>query len=104
MFEEDFLSYLGTFRFRGSLRAMDEGRVVSPQEPLIRIEGGLIECQILEGMALNTINFQSLVATKTARVRLASVKGSIMEFGLRRAWGPDGAMSASRAAFIGGAP
>jgi nicotinate phosphoribosyltransferase len=102
-FEEGFLEYLKDFRFTGSLWSMDEGQVVFPQEPLIRIAGGLIECQILEGMLLNTINFQSLIATKTARVWLASGKGSIMEFGLRRAQGPDGALSASRAAFIGGA-
>jgi nicotinate phosphoribosyltransferase len=82
---------------------MDEGTVIFPQEPLIRISGGLIECQIIEGMLLNIINFQSLIATKTARVWLATDKGSVMEFGLRRAQGPDGAMSASRAAFIGGA-
>jgi nicotinate phosphoribosyltransferase len=103
IFEEGFLSYLTDFRFTGSLWAMDEGRVVFPQEPLIRVDGGLIECQILEGIILNTVNFQSLIATKTARVWLASGKGTIMEFGLRRAQGADGAMSASRAAFIGGA-
>jgi nicotinate phosphoribosyltransferase len=103
LFEEEFLAYLGNFRFTGSLWAMDEGRVVFPQESLIRVDGGLIECQILEGIILNTINFQSLIATKTARVWLASGKGALMEFGLRRAQGLDGAMSASRAAFIGGA-
>jgi nicotinate phosphoribosyltransferase len=103
LFDPAFLEYLGTFRFTGSLWAMDEGTVIFPQEPLVRIEGGLIECQLIEGMLLNTINFQSLIATKTARVWLASGKGSVMEFGLRRAQGPDGAMSASRAAFIGGA-
>ncbi|MDR1901845.1 MAG: nicotinate phosphoribosyltransferase [Treponema sp.] len=103
LFDDDFLQYLKDFRFTGTLWAMDEGTVVFPQEPLIRVEGGLIECQIIEGMLLNTINFQSLIATKTARVYLASGKGQVMEFGLRRAQGPDGAMSASRAAFIGGA-
>jgi nicotinate phosphoribosyltransferase len=103
MFEDGFLGYLKDFRFTGSLYAVDEGRLVFPGEPLIRIDGGLIECQILEGMVLNFINFQSLIATKTARVWLASGKGTIMEFGLRRAQGFDGAMSASRAAFIGGA-
>jgi nicotinate phosphoribosyltransferase len=103
LFEEGFLAYLRDFRFTGSLWAMDEGRVVFPQEPLIRVDSGLIECQILEGIILNTINFQSLIATKTTRVWLASKKGAIMEFGLRRAQGMDGAMSASRGAFIGGA-
>ncbi|MDR0473621.1 MAG: nicotinate phosphoribosyltransferase, partial [Treponema sp.] len=103
LFEEAFTSWLKGFRFSGSLWAMDEGTVVFPHEPLLRIEGGIIECQIIEGMLLNTLNFQSLIATKTRRIWLASGKGSIMEFGLRRAQGPDGAMSASRAAFISGA-
>jgi nicotinate phosphoribosyltransferase len=102
-FEDDFLDYLKNFRFSGSLWAVDEGTVVFPQEPLIRISGNLIECQLIEAMLLNTINFQSLIATKTRRVWHASGKGSIMEFGLRRAQGPDGALSASRASFIGGA-
>ena len=103
LFEDGFLEYLKTFRFTGSLWAMDEGTVIFPQEPLIRVEGNFIECQLIEGMLLNVINFQSLIATKAARVCLASGKGSVMEFGLRRAQGPDGAMSASRAAYIGGA-
>ena len=77
--------------------------MIFPNEPLIRIHSDLIGAQILEGMLLNTVNFQSLIATKTARIWLASKKGSIMEFGLRRAQGADGAMSATRAAFIGGA-
>ncbi|MDR2782535.1 MAG: nicotinate phosphoribosyltransferase [Treponema sp.] len=103
LFDDAFLEYLKEFRFKGSLWAMDEGTVIFPREPLVRIEGDLIECQLIEGMLLNVINFQSLIATKTARVWLASDKGAVMEFGLRRAQGPDGAMSASRAAFIGGA-
>ena len=102
LFEDDFLDYLKNFRFSGSLWAADEGAVVFPNEPLIRVEGNLIECQLLEGMLLNTINFQSLIATKTRRIWLASGKGSVMEFGLRRAQGADGALSASRAAWIGG--
>jgi len=103
VFENSFTDYLKTFRFNGSIWAMDEGTVVFPQEPLIRAEGNLIECQIIEGVILNIINFQSLIATKTRRIWLASGKGQIMEFGLRRAQGPDGAISASRAAYIGGA-
>lgn len=103
MFDGDFLDYLSRFRFTGSIWAMDEGSAIFPHEPLIRVDSNLIECQILEGLILNTVNFQSLIATKTARVYLASGKGFVLEFGLRRAQGSDGAISASRAAFIGGA-
>ena len=103
VFDETFLDYLKTFRFNGTLWAMDEGTVVFPHEPLIRVEGSLVECQLIEGLLLNIINFQSLIATKTCRVWLASGKGKVMEFGLRRAQGPDGSLSASRAAYIGGA-
>jgi nicotinate phosphoribosyltransferase len=101
-FDDSFIDYLKTFCFKGSLWAMDEGTTVFPHEPLIRIEGGLVECQLIEGLLLNTINFQTLIATKTRRIWLAAGKSSVMEFGLRRAHGPDGALSASRAAFIGG--
>jgi len=103
VFEDAFADYLKTFRFNGTLWAMDEGTVVFPQEPIIRVEGSLIECQIIEGLLLNIINFQTLIATKACRVWLASKKGQVMEFGLRRAQGPDGSVSASRAAYIGGA-
>ena len=103
VFEPAFIDYLADFRFRGDIMAVPEGEIVFPQIPLLRIQAGLIEAQIIEGMVLNTINFQSLIATKSARVALAAKNHRIMEFGLRRAQGFDGAMSASRAAFIGGA-
>ncbi|MCR5764529.1 MAG: nicotinate phosphoribosyltransferase [Treponema sp.] len=103
IFEEDFLDYLKDFKFSGDLYTMDEGTVIFPQEPLVRIHANLIECQIIEGLVLNHVNFQSLIATKTSRIWLASKKAPIMEFGLRRAQGPDGAMSATRASYIGGA-
>lgn len=102
-FERGFLDYLADFRFTGDIWAMEEGTIVFPNEPLLRVHANVIEAAILEGLVLNMINFQSLIATKTARIWLASDKGSIMEFGLRRAQGYDGAMSASRAAYIGGA-
>lgn len=103
IFEDGFLEYLRTFKFTGDLYSFEEGSVIFPQEPLVRIHANLIEAQIIEGLVLNICNFQSLIATKTARVWLASKKGSIMEFGLRRAQGPDGGMSATRASYIGGA-
>jgi len=103
IFEQGFLDYLKDWKFTGDIYAMDEGTVIFPQEPLVRIHANLIEAQILEGLVLNIVNFQSLIATKTARVWLASKGAPIMEFGLRRAQGPDGAMSATRAAYIGGA-
>ena len=102
IFEEGFLEYLSNFKFSGDLYTMNEGTVIFPQEPIVRIHANLIEAQIIEGLLLNHINFQSLIATKTARVWIASKKAPIMEFGLRRAQGPDGAMSATRAAYIGG--
>lgn len=102
LFERGFLDYLASFRFAGDVWAMDEGTIVFPNEPLLRVHATAIEASIIEGLVLNTVNFQSLIATKAARVWLASDRGSIMEFGLRRAQGADGAMSASRAAYIGG--
>ncbi|UTC66786.1 MULTISPECIES: nicotinate phosphoribosyltransferase [unclassified Treponema] len=103
IFEKDFLEFIAGFKFSGNIWAMKEGSVVFPNEPLIRIEADAVEALLLEGLILNMINFQTLIATKTARIWQASKKGAIMEFGLRRAQGNDGAMSATRAAYIGGA-
>ena len=102
-FEKGFLDYLSAFRFRGDVWAINEGEIVFPQAPLARIEADLIEAQVIEGLVLNRLNFGCLVATKTARIWRASGYGHLMEFGLRRAQGPDGAITASRSSYIGGA-
>lgn len=98
----DFLDYLSTLRFTGHLDAIPEGHVVFPYEPLLRVQGPLIECQLLESILLNIINFSTLIATKAARIRLAAQEDTVLEFGMRRAQGMDGALTASRSAFIGG--
>ncbi len=103
MFKKPFLDYLKSYRFRGDVYAMDEGTIVFPNEPLLRVHGSLLETQLVESLLLNIVNFQTLIATKTARIYLATGEGILLEFGLRRAQGPDGAISATRAAFIGGA-
>lgn len=103
LFSDDFLNYLASFRFSGDIRAIPEGTLVFPNEPLLQVSGNLIECQMVETMLLFHINFQTLVATKAARIWEAANHGVIIEFGLRRAQGPNGAISACRAAFIGGA-
>jgi len=102
-FGRQFLDFLGQFRFSGSIRAVPEGTVIFPNEPIMQVRGNLIECQIVETIILCHINFQTLIATKAARMWEASNHGAILEFGLRRAQGPDGALSACRAAYIGGA-
>lgn len=101
-FEEEFLSYLSKLRFTGNIEAVPEGTAVFPYEPLVRVQGPLIECQLLESPLLNLINFPTLIATKAARICLAAKGDSVIEFGLRRAQGIDGSLTASRAAYIGG--
>ncbi len=103
LFKDDFLEYLASFRFTGELWSVPEGTLVFPQEPLLRVHTSILEAQLIESLLLNTINYQTLVATKTARIYCASEGAAIAEFGLRRAQGADGAMSASRAAYVGGA-
>lgn len=102
LFEEGFLEYLHQFKFDCSLFAMVEGTIVFPFEPMLRIQGPLIQCQLLETPLLNIINFQSLIATKASRICRAAQGDSVLEFGARRAQGLDGALTASRAAYIGG--
>lgn len=101
-FSDDFLDYLSALKFSCDIDAMPEGTPAFPYEPLLRIQGPLIQCQILESPLLNLINFPTLIATKAARVRIAAKDDQILEFGLRRAQGIDGAITASRAAYIGG--
>lgn len=100
-FGEDFLDYLAGFRFRGSIYGMQEGEVVFPYEPILRVEGTLLEAQLVETLVLNCLNFQSLIATKASRIRRSAGERVLSDFGLRRAQS-FGAMSASRAAIIGG--
>lgn len=102
LFSPDFLSYLESFRFRGRVTAPPEGSVVFAREPLLTVEGGLAEAQFVETALLNVINFQTLVASKGARINHAAGGAQVMEFGLRRAQGPDGGLSVARAAYIGG--
>ena len=101
-FRGAFLAYLLGFRFKGRVTAAPEGTPVFPGEPLLTVEGGLAEAQLVETLLLNTINFQTLIATKAARVVHAAGDAKVVEFGLRRAQGPDGGISAARAAAVGG--
>lgn len=102
MFDEDFLVYLKNFRFHGDIYAVPEGTVVFPNEPLIKVIADIKEAQLVETTMLNFINHQSLIATKAARVCEAAQGKVVMEFGLRRAQGPDAGTIGARAAIIGG--
>jgi nicotinate phosphoribosyltransferase len=102
LFEPEFLDLLGSLRFTCDVDAIPEGTVVFANEPLLRVAGPLLQAQLVESLLLTVVGFQTLVATKAARVVEAAGGGSILEFGLRRAQGPDGALSAARAAYIGG--
>lgn len=99
---KDFLEDLRRFEFQCDVEAVPEGTVVFANEPLLRIRGPIIQAQILETILLNIINFQTLIATKASRIHLAAHGDTILEFGLRRAQGFDGGLTASRAAYIGG--
>lgn len=102
LFEEDFLDYLLKFKFSGDIYAIPEGTVVFPREPLIKVIAPIMEAQLIETALLTIINHQSLIATKTARVVYAAAGDGVMEFGLRRAQGPDAGIYGARAAIIAG--
>lgn len=102
IFEQDFLDYLADFKFSGDIYAIPEGTVVFPREPLIKVIAPIMEAQLVETAILNILNHQSLIATKAARVCYAAKGDGIMEFGLRRAQGPDAGIYGARAAMIGG--
>jgi len=101
-FRTRFLDYLKEFNFNGTIFSVREGEIVFPNEPLLRVEGNIIEAQLIETILLNILNFQSLIATKAFRIKLVCGAKSFADFGLRRAHGPGG-IQASRATIIGGA-
>lgn len=102
IFDEDFLDELRRFKFHGSVYAVPEGTIVFSHEPLIRVTAPVFEAQLVETALLNIINHQTLIATKASRVAQAAEGGLVMEFGLRRAQGPDAGIYGARAAIIGG--
>lgn len=102
-FEEDFLEYLKNWSFRGTIRSMLEGEVAFANEPLMQVEGPILDCQIIETALLNIINFQTLIATKASKIKTAAQGDLVMEFGARRAQEMDASIWGARAAYIGGA-
>ncbi len=102
LFDPAFLHELGALELRCDVDAVPEGTVVFPHEPLVRVRGPILQGQLIETVLLNVINFETLIATKAARVCLAARGDTVIEFGLRRAQGIDGGLSASRAAYVGG--
>ena len=102
VFQDECLDYLKEFRFTGDIYAVPEGTPVFPHTPLVVIKAPLAQAQLIETALLNVVNFQTLIATKACRVYMAAEMGNVIEFGTRRAHGPNGALSASRASFIGG--
>ena len=102
LFDEDFLEYLRDFRFTGDIYAIPEGTVVFPREPLVKVVAPIMQAQLIETALLTLINHQSLIATKAARVIYAAKGDGVMEFGLRRAQGPDAGIYGARAAMIAG--
>ena len=102
IFDEDFLEYLSNFKFSGDIYAVPEGSLIFPREPLVKVVAPIMEAQLIETAILNIVNHQCLIATKAARVCYAAKGDNVMEFGLRRAQGPDSGTYGARAAVIGG--
>ncbi len=102
LFSSEFLDYLGDLALHVDVDAVREGALCFAQEPLVRVQGPVLHCQLLETALLNMVNFQTLIATKAARICLAAKGEPVLEFGARRAQGIDGALAASRAAYVGG--
>lgn len=102
IFDAEFIEQLRHFRFSGDVDAIPEGTPVFPYEPLLRVKAPIFEAQMVETALLNMVNFQTLIATKASRIVAAAAEGRVMEFGLRRAQGPDAGTLGARAAFIGG--
>ncbi|MEF9987965.1 MAG: nicotinate phosphoribosyltransferase [Christensenella sp.] len=102
LFDEEFLSLLREFHFTGEIYAIPEGTVVFPMEPLVRVRAPISEAQLVETALLNIVNHQTLIATKASRVVYAAQGNSVLEFGLRRAQGPDAGIYGARAAIVGG--
>ncbi len=102
LFDEGFLNYLRDLRLTCDVDAMPEGTLAFAQQPLLRVRGPILQCQLLETALLNIVNFQTLIATKAARIAGAAKGEPVLEFGLRRAQGINGGLAASRAAYIGG--
>ena len=102
IFSEDFLQYLGGFHFTGDIYAIPEGTVIFPKEPILKVVAPIMEAQLVETTILNILNHQCLIATKASSVVFAADGDGIMEFGLRRAQGPDAGLYGARAAVIGG--
>ena len=102
LFSKEFIYFLSKVKFECDIEAVEEGRVVFANEPIIRVNGPIYQCQLIESAILNIFNFNSLIATKAARINHVSNGDPILEFGLRRAQGIDGSLSASRSSYIGG--
>ncbi|WP_026477260.1 nicotinate phosphoribosyltransferase [Alkaliphilus transvaalensis] len=102
LFDEDFINTLKNFKFTGDIYTVEEGTIMFPNEPIMRIKARCFEAQLIETAILNIVNFQSLIATKAARVCEAAKGDAVFEFGLRRAQGPDAGIYGARAAYIGG--